>query len=300
MILILFLLLLFLLSQITKRTTWQKLPHLSNSYISAVAAARPSTFKTQSIQTWTPSVCFSCFSRCFSSPSFSSPPFSALFFETNTSVIRILQKKQRIAHLRLVRHQRLLALDHRRVLKKRLLRMRFDLFSHVIQQRKIPIVVVYPVQAHALLPNAVLADDIVVERHLVSHERVFLEMKRHALIIFVFVESLPRGYRRKAVVWARIDWVWIGGRKHVRTGGCDGSDWRKGWGGFQSWVLGSSRDLNGWIADITNLTRRIDIALFGLGGLQKLLTHRHLLFLKINDQLDAHFSQITFKEMAIF
>ena len=68
----------------------------------------------------------------------------------------------------------------------------------------------------------------------------------------------------------------------------------------QSWVLGSSRDLNGWIADITNLTRRIDIALFGLGGLQKLLTHRHLLFLKISDQLDAHFSQITFKEMAIF
>ena len=41
--------------------------------------------------------------------------------QTNNSILRLLQKKQRIAHLRLIRLQRLLAFYHRRVLKKRLL-----------------------------------------------------------------------------------------------------------------------------------------------------------------------------------
>ena len=49
---------------------------------------------------------------------------SVYFYKTNkqfNSILRLLQKKQRIAHLRLIRLQRLLAFYHRRVLKKRLL-----------------------------------------------------------------------------------------------------------------------------------------------------------------------------------
>ena len=158
-------------------------------------------------QTWTFSVLFSCFSLFATSRSFSLPPFSFLF----------LFIKQTIQFSGSCRKNRGLPISASFVSsgfslsitdafsKNDSYASAFASISHIIQQRKIPIVVVYPVQAHALLPNTVLADYIVVESHLVSHERIFLEVKRHALVIFVLVESLPRGDGRHAAVGIRVD-----------------------------------------------------------------------------------------------
>ena len=161
-------------------------------------------------QTWTSSVLFSCFSLFATSRSFSLPPFSFLFpfiKQTNNSIqFSGSCRKNRGLPISASFVSNGFSLSITDAFSKNdSYASAFAPISHIIQQRKIPIVVVYPVQAHALLPNAVLADYIVVESHLVSHERIFLEVKRHALIIFVLVESLPRGYWRTAAVGIRVD-----------------------------------------------------------------------------------------------